>query len=479
MRDLCDLGVEEASRRGATYADVRVAERRVSGIVLKNDNVESVTDNVSSGFGIRVLADGAWGFSSSSSLERGEVRRVAEEAVRIAKSSAKVMAEEVKLSEVGAREDSYRSEWKVDPWEVPLEDRLGLLMDAVGAMAVDEAVKMRTARFQAFRERKYFASSEGSYLEQDILNTGAGIEALAVGGGEVHRRSYPTAFGGNHRAAGWEFVEALDIEGNAERTAKEAVELLGAKRCPSGRTDIVLGTEQMALQVHESCGHPTELDRALGTEASYAGTSFLTPEKLGTFRYGSEVVNIVADATVAGGLGTFGYDDEGSRARRVDLVKDGLFVGYQTSRETARLFGRESSGNMRADGWSRIPLIRMTNINLLPGDWDFDELVADTKKGIYMETNKSWSIDDLRLNFQFATEVAREIKNGEMGELLKYPNYTGITYEFWRNCDAVCNENNWTLWGVPNCGKGQPGQVARVGHGTSPARFRGVNVGVA
>ncbi len=479
MKDLCYLAVEATLNTGAAYADVRIVERRVSSVLVKNENVESLTDSASSGFGIRALVDGAWGFSSSSLIGKQEMKRVAEEATRIARASGRVKRGEVELSQLTSREGSYRSEWKVDPWQVPLEEKISLLMDAQRAMEVDESIKLRTANLQAFRERRFFSSSEGSFLEQDILQTGAGTEVLVLRGGEVHRRSYPAPFGGNFRTAGWEFIESLDLVGNAEKTARQAVALLDAKRCPGGKADIILGTNQLALQVHESCGHPTELDRVLGTEASYAGTSFLSPEKLGSFPYGSESVNIVADATLDGGLGTFGYDDEGVPAQRVDLVRKGVFTGYQSSRETSVLFGQESSGNMRADGWSRIPLIRMTNINLLPGDWDLDELVSDTKEGIYMETNKSWSIDDLRLNFQFATEIAWEIKDGELGDLLKYPGYTGITYDFWRSCDAVCDEGHWTLWGIPNCGKGQPGQVARVGHATSPGRFRGVRVGVA
>ncbi len=479
MKDECSLGVETARKAGATYADMRVVERRVSFLRIKNDNVEALTDNASSGFGIRVLTDGAWGFSSSSVLVNDEIRRVAQEAVRIARASARVKAEDVRLSDVPSRDDRYRSTWRTNPWEVPLEERIGLLMEAQKAMAVDDDIKVRIANLEAFRERKYFASSDGSFLDQEILQTGGGIVALAIRNGEVHPRSYPAPFGGNFRAAGWELVEAMDLIGNAERIGREAVGLLDARRCPAGKSDIILGTNQAALQVHESCGHPTELDRVLGMEASYAGTSFLTPEKLGSFRYGSEAVNIVSDATLEGGLGTFAYDDEGVPASRVNLVEGGLFKAYQSSRETSVFFDDVSSGNMRADGWGSIPLIRMTNINLLPGDWDFDELVEDTKEGLYMETNKSWSIDDRRLNFQFSTEAAWEIRDGQLGQLVKYPSYTGITYEFWGSCDAVCSENHWVLWGVPNCGKGQPGQVARVGHAVSPARFRGVRVGVA
>ncbi len=476
MEDLETLALEEALGAGATYADIRVVHRRAESVRIKNDNVEALTENRTTGFGIRALVDGAWGFSSSSQLEGGEVKRVAREAFRIARASARVKADDVRLAETAAHHDRYTSPRTIDPWEVPLEEKLALLMDAQERLATDPAIKIRVANFQAFHERKTFASSEGARLEQDILQTGAGIEAVALGDGEVQRRSYPSSAGGNFGSAGWEFVEAMDLADHAEATAGQAIALLDAPSCPSGKSDIVLSSDQLALQVHESCGHPTELDRALGMEAAYAGTSFLTPDKRGNFRYGSETVNIVADATAEGGLGTFAYDDEGVQAQRVDLIRNGVFVGYQSSRETAALYGEGSSGGMRADGWGYIPLIRMTNVNLLPGDWALDELLADTKEGIFMETNRSWSIDDRRLNFQFATEVAWEIKDGERGALLRQPTYTGITYEFWRSCDAVGKE--YVLWGTPNCGKGQPGQVARVGHGSPPARFRDVQVGV-
>ncbi|MEM3393626.1 MAG: TldD/PmbA family protein, partial [Candidatus Methanomethylicia archaeon] len=241
-------------------------------------------------------------------------------------------------------------------------------------------------------------------------------------------------------------------------------------------TNVIIGGSQLALQIHESCGHPTELDRALGAEAAYAGTSFLTPDKLGKFRYGSEIVNLVADATAPGGLGTFGYDDEGVPAQRVYLVREGIFVNYLSDRTSAGELGLESTGAARASGWNRIPIVRMTNINLEPGDWDFEELIRETKQGIYMETNRSWSIDDKRLNFQFGTQIAYLIENGEMKELVKNAVYTGITYEFWRNCDAICNSKYWRMYGTPNCGKGQPGQMMYVGHGTAPARFKNIRV---
>jgi TldD protein len=255
------------------------------------------------------------------------------------------------------------------------------------------------------------------------------------------------------------------------------VALLAAPVCPTGTFDIIIDGSQMALQVHESLGHPAELDRVLGTELSFAGGSFLTLDKLGKFQYGSELVNIVADATVPGALGTFGYDDEGVPAQRVDLVREGVFVGYLTSRDTAAKAGLSRSGGAaRASGWNRIPLIRMTNINLLPGEGTLSDLIADTDHGIYFETNKSWSIDDRRVNFQFGCEVAWEIKGGRKVRLLKNALYTGITPKFWASCVAISGPEEWRMWGLPNCGKGEPGQVMQVGHGASPAKFRGIQV---
>jgi len=292
--------------------------------------------------------------------------------------------------------------------------------------------------------------------------------------------------GRHQQTRGWEFVTEQDLVGNAARIAEEAVALLSADPCPEDVTTLILGGSQVALQVHESCGHAIELDRVFGAEAGFAGTSFLTPDKLGNFRYGSEVVNITADATLPGGLGTFGWDDEGVPAQRVDIVREGLFVGYLTDRETARRLLRllgpspyvtgQSNGTARASGWNRIPMIRMTNVNLLPGTWKLEDLIADTDRGIFMDTNRSWSIDDRRLNFQFGCEIAWEIRGGRLTRMLRNPIYTGITPEFWRSCDAVCDADHWVLWGTPNCGKGEPMQVGHTGHGASPARFRNVRV---
>ena len=347
---------------------------------------------------------------------------------------------------------------------------------ALGALLL---AKMSDALLDWGRERKTFASSEGAHTEQEIVEAGGGIEATAVNYSEVQLRSYPQGSGGQLVTGGFEAVRGLDLPGNGRRIAEEAVALLDAPQCPAGEMTVILESSQLAQQVHESCGHPIELDRVLGMEASFAGTSFLTLDKLEGFRYGSEPVNIDADATAAGGLGTFGWDDEGIPAQNVPIVSAGEFVGYLTSRETAPRIGRRSMGSSRAWGWNRIPLIRMTNISLRPGsDGGLEDLISDTSDGIYLATNRSWSIDDRRLNFQFGTQVGWLIKNGRRTTLVRNPTYTGITPRFWAGCDAIADASAWVQGGVPNCGKGEPMQTGHVGHGASPARFRNVQVGV-
>jgi TldD protein len=345
------------------------------------------------------------------------------------------------------------------------------------------AIRVAEAHLSSRHEQNRFVSSEGSNLQQTFFETGGGVSATAVGqDGAFQRRSFA-----NHAQAGYEYLEELALPTQAERCAQEAEALVAAPACPSGPRTVILGSSMLALQVHESCGHPIELDRVLGTEASFAGTSFMTLEELGVLQYGSPVVNITADATLPCGLGTFGWDDEGTPAERVPIIDRGRFANYLTSRETAWWLANNhraaqlpplpfSNGTMRADGWGRIPLIRMTNISLEPGDWDLDELIASTEDGLYLDTPKSWSLDDKRLNFHFGTEVAYEIKGGKLGRLLRDASYTDRTPRFWGSCDAVCSAAHWQLWGLPSCAKGEPVQIAHVAHGAAPARFRGVQI---
>ena len=478
MRDLTSRALDTANALGASYADVRVVRRVEETITIKTGRLEGVAGGETEGFGVRVLVDGAWGFAASHHLGAGEADRLAAEAVRIARASATALRNAVVLDDRPPAHGRYKTPVAEDPFTVPLDHKIGDLMAADEALRRSDGIAWTETSFGAQRDDKTFAASDGSYIEQVITHVGAGLEANAIEGDEHQRRSYPDN-GGAWASAGYEYIRELDLGGNAERVADEARELLQAPPLPAGTRTIVLHPSQLYMQVHESCGHPTELDRAYGTEASYAGTSFLTPDMLGSFRYGSDLCDIVADATVEGGLGSFGWDDEGVAAQRVPLIKEGMFVGYLSSRETAPRIGRQSGGAMRADGWNRIPLIRMTNVNLLPRDgMTFDDIVADTDDGLLFETNRSWSIDDRRLNFQFGTEMCREIKGGKVGRLYRNPTYTGITYELWRSMDAVGDASSWKMWGTPNCGKGEPGQAGHVGHGVSGARFRNVQVGV-
>ena len=370
---------------------------------------------------------------------------------------------------------------EIDPFSIPLADKLALLAAADEGLRGDPRIVRREAECQARREETAFASTEGATCVQSFTHCGGGIGVVAVHGDELQVRSHPVAHGGDVAAAGWEYVLGLDLAREAPRVAEEAVALLSAPVCPAGRTTIVLHDEQLALQVHESIGHALELDRMLLYEASYAGTSWVMPADLGHLRYGSPALNITADATLAGGLGSFGWDDEGVQAARTPLIVDGELRAALSDRASAAAIGLARSGGCaRADGFARQPIVRMTNVSLLPGDaGSLEDLIASTDDGLYLETNRSWSIDDRRLHFQFGTEVAREIRGGELGRLYRNPSYAGITPEFWGSLDAVCSPAAWRLWGLINCGKGEPGQVARVSHGAAPARFRDVEVGVA
>ncbi len=471
--------LEQVQSGGAQYGDIRVVENNTESIQVKNGVVEALNFSESIGFGVRVLVNGAWGFASSRDLKIEEVDRVTSQALEIARASGLVRGEKVDLGPPVKSQGTYLTEARIDPFSITLEDKLGVLIAADAEMARVDGVRVRQGNLVFIREMKWFANTEGAFTEQTIIETGGGIVATGVGESEVQTRSYPNSFGRQQVTAGWEKVLEWDLPGNAERIANEAIALLSADPCPADTfTTVILGGDQLALQVHESCGHPIELDRVYGSEAAYAGTSFLTPEKLGNFRYGSQWVNITADSIRPLGLGTFGWDDEGVPAQSTPIVKEGRFVGYLMSRETASKLGRASNGCMRASSWNRIPIIRMVNVSLEPGEWELEDLIADTDEGVYMMTNRSWSIDDKRYNFQFGTEMGYEIKNGKLGRMLRNCTYTGITPEFWRNCDAVCNHNHWTVWGTPNCGKGQPSQIAHTGHGAAPARFRNLKVGV-
>jgi TldD protein len=480
MDELIRNALDTAVASGASYADVRAVDSISEGLSVRGSTVESLDRSESMGFGVRVLLNGAWGFAASARLAPDEASTVAKKAVEVAAASALGISRPVELAPEPVHVATWASPVKKDPFAVSLEDKVGLLVSATEQMERVSGVRVGRGTMDVTRNHTWFISSEGSAIEQTVVQTGAGIEATAVSDGEVQQRSYPGSFRGHFANGGYEIVEEMDLAAHADETAEQAVALLTAPECPDTVTTVVLDGHQTMLQVHESVGHPTELDRVLGMEAAFAGTSFVAVADLERLKYGSDHMNITADATIEGGLGSYGFDDEGVEGQRVDLVRNGLLVGFQASRETAGAMGAgRSNGTMRAEGWENFPLIRMTNVNLLPGAGSLDDLLADVDDGIFMATNKSWSIDDKRKNFQFGCEIAWEIKKGQLGRMLKNPRYTGITPVFWASLDAVAGPEEWRVWGTPNCGKGQPGQTMRVGHGTAPARFRNVSTGTS
>lgn len=466
-------------KKGASYADLRRETVKSESIQVRDGFLEGFSTDLSSGVGIRVLYNGAWGFAATNLCVEAALMKAAAEALAMAKAFASMNVSKARLSAAPAVVDSFSTPFRTDPFIVPAEEKIALLLEVTSSALGKKDIAASEAFMEFARVEKEFCSSEGSRIRQTILTSGGGYNVIAENGCEVQKRSFPDAHHGLFSTAGYELFEELDMTSSVERVAAEASSLLGAKECPAGVIDIIIDGPQMALQLHESCGHPAELDRVFGTETGLAGGSFLTPDKKGSFRYGSKEVNIYADPTHPGGAGSYRYDDEGVRARRVDLVREGLFTGYLTSRESAAAINEKSNGSMRADGWGSLPLIRMSNICIEPGAPSLDELIADTKKGIFLSTNSSWSIDDQRLNFQFGTEIAFEIRNGQLGQPLKNPVYYGTTPSFWASCDAVCREDEWRMWGLNSCGKGEPMQMAGVGHGAAPARFRGVSVGVS
>jgi TldD protein len=482
MQEIGAWALETAKRRGATYADARVMDIRHRDISTKNGEVGTLSESESLGIGIRVIASGSWGFASTDRLDREAVQACAAEAVVIAKASALAKIEDVVLAPENAHVDVWQNPFLKDPFRIPVERQIDLLLAADKEMRKVKGVTVAEGSMAFRRIDQLFVSSLGSSIHQTKVQSGAGIVALSFSGEELQKRSYPNSFGGQHMLRGYELIEELDLVGNAQRVGEECVALHSAAQCPQGQSTIILDSSQLGLQIHESIGHPIELDRVLGMEANFAGMSFLTTDKLRKLKYGSDIVNVVADARLehGPGLGTFAYDDEGVPAQCIPVISQGLFTGYLSSRETAPAIGeKRSGGTVRCESWNRLPMIRMTNISINPGTWKYDDLISDTDDGIFMETNRSWSIDDRRYHFQFSTEIGWEVKGGKKGRMIKNPSYSGITTEFWNSCDAICSRDYWTLWGTPNCGKGQPMQTMGTGHGASPARFRNVKIGVA
>ncbi|MCJ7508421.1 MAG: TldD/PmbA family protein [candidate division Zixibacteria bacterium] len=473
----CQIALDCAKSLGASYVDIRIEQIENETISVKSGTPEPINRSTSLGFGIRVIANGSWGFASYPDLTSKSIKKTAKLAVEMAKAASLLKKEDVVLSPLEKIVDTYLTPIKKNPFEISLKEKIEYLLSLDQLMQKVEGVNITNSFMDFSRINKIFSSSIGSFIEQTTYQSGAGIEATAMQGGyrNMQTRTYPQN-SGQYQTKGYELIEELGLQENASKTAQEAVALLSAKDCPQGIMDLILDGSQVSLQIHESIGHPLELDRVFGSERNFSGTSFATPDKLNNLKYASDIVNVVNDSTYPEGLGTFGYDDEGVKANKSYLIKDGLLVGYLGSREYAAKIGKQSNGCMRAQGWQNLPIVRMTNTNLLPGNKTLEQMIAEIDDGVFMSTPASWSIDDTRENFKMGCEIGWEIKNGKLGEMVKNPSYSGNTIRFWNSCDAIADENHWKIWGTPNCGKGQPGQIMTVSQGASPARFRKVSV---
>jgi TldD protein len=474
---LAARALDTAKLRGAAYADIRFERTRTERIEVRNGDVAVLSDDESTGYGIRAFVDGAWGFAASADTSDDGVDITAARAVAIARAGAAIGTKRFAQAPTDRYVDTFATPLVVDPASVGQAARVDLLLDAERALHVDPRITVGRAWADIWRADKEFFSSTGSAIAQRIDQTGSALSALAVGNDDAQMRAFP-GDRGLYLTGGWEVVERAALRENAARIAEEAVALLTAPQCPSGVMDIVLGGSQVSLQIHESCGHAAELDRVMGWEANFSGTSFLSPAAIGSLQYGSPLVTIEIDNTMPGGFATCGYDDEGAKSGRSDIVRDGMLAGFEMSRDTARTIGRETNACVRAQSWEHVPMIRMCNLNLLPGDVPFDALFDGIDHGVYMEANRSWSIDDRRLNFQFGCQIGWEITNGKRGRMVKNPTYGGVTPQFWNACDAIADRDSWVPWGTPNCGKGEPMQTGRTTQAASPARFRKIAVGV-
>src|SRR3954447_3165474 len=467
---------------GIDYAEARHVDEITEVVAVRNGAVDRVESDASGGLGIRVRVGGAWGFAAPEDASAAGARRALGRAIAVAEAQPRTAhAWAASLAPEPPARGHWASPCEQDPFAVSLDDKLAHLLAADAALGTDARLVVREASCRASRTRWAFASTDGAACTQEITTCGGGLSALAADGDEAQQRSYPSDHGGSVAQAGWEHLLRLELAAHAPRIASEAVELLTAPPCPEGERTLIIGSEQLALQVHESIGHALELDRILGGEASYAGTSWVGATDMGSLRYGSERLQVTADATLPGALGSFGWDDEGVAGQRTPLIVDGVLRATLSARTSAAAVGLDrSAGCARAEGFARQPIVRMTNVSLEPGDaGTLEDLIAGTGDGLYVETNRSWSIDHRRLHFQFGTEIAREIEDGALGRLYRNASYAGITPRFWGSMDAVCSRAAWEVHGLLNCGKGEPGQMMAVSHGTAPARFRGVQVGVA
>jgi TldD protein len=481
-RELADLALNAARRAGASYADIRISRHFFQSIQTRERRLEWMNNDVTYGFGVRVLAAGVWGFAASRIVAEDEVARVARAAVDQAKLNARIPHAPVELAPAEAFPDAeWSTPHRVDPFEVPINEKVDFLL-AMNAAGLDAGASFVSSGIRFQKHERYFASTEGSYIRQTLLRVAAPWTVTAVDRQAGRFASWDE----NQRnaAAGWEFLLDQDYPGKIARATERVREKLVAPTLDEAtKKDLVLLPSHLWLTMHESVGHPTELDRALGYEANYAGTSFCTPDKLNELQYASEIVSFEAEKQTPSSLASVGWDDDGVPADRWLLVRDGLFVDYQTTRDQVRWISdrtgvTRSHGCSYGEDWSLIQFQRMPNINLLPDPdgGSVDDLIAGVDDGLLIDTNGSFSIDQQRYNFQFAGQGTWEIKGGKRGRMLRDVAYQGNTVEFWNSCDGLGGPATYEVYGAYNDGKGQPSQINAVSHGCPPGRFRQVNV---
>jgi TldD protein len=476
MYDLLKMACELARKQGCQFADARYLSIRRQRVSSRDHALSDSSDGDDRGFGVRVLYRGAWGFASSPRYNAGEVAQVIALALRIARASALApRSGGVNWAPEAALGLEFRSDCRQDPFEVPLENKADLLIAANQVMLGNAAVKRAQGYMSFKRVQRWYVNTEGSECHSDVTTSESMIWAIAVGNDDFQTRHWEAPVS----TRGFESFRKRDFVDQAERIAAEAEEKLSARLAPEGEFDIVTDSENLALTIHESVGHATELDRVMGYEVSMAGSSFVSRDKMGEFRYGSDQVTLIADNTLEHGLATQGFDDDGVPGQRWEIVKDGIFQTYSSGREFAHYAGEERSrGSCRADHWSSIPIVRIPNLYLAAGKAPLspDELIGDIKHGLYFEGRDSFSIDQWRLNFQFGGNAVWEIKNGKKAGMLKAALYQSSTPYFWNACDASCDERFWQPRGITNCGKGDPLQVAQMTHGAAPTRFRRISI---
>ena len=475
-RQIADL-MRKLTAKSCEHAHLRVEQIESERLSTSSQKTNPVEKSVSTGFAVRVLKDGSWGFAASSKFDPSEYERVIKLAIAIADASRKVNSHKVEFAEPSVGERKYETPLESDPFALPFKDKLDLLLHWEDLIHANPQINSSSTFLDFRRHTKLFFSNSGSAITQVLTHTGAGVTCgITKSRREQYERSFPTS-SGQFVSGGFEAIAKFGIEDKIEPLTSEAVALMTAGECPAKTTTIILSPDLASLQVHESIGHPLELDRVFGSERNFSGTSFATIDKLNKLKYASDIVNVYSDPTYTGGLATYLYDDEGVAASRVPLIQKGMLVGYLSSFETAARIGLPSSAAARADGWGSIPLVRMTNLILEPGNQKFADMLAEVDDGIYIEGVSSWSIDDNRDNFTLSGEVGWEIKNGKLAGMIKSPSYSGNTVQFWNSCDSVGSKDDWVLWGTPNCGKGEPGQNARTAQGAAYLRFRNVKVG--